>query len=99
MLDIIKFVADIFSSLYHALDVKIFPDINLSLIQIIIGIVLFGIIIKFMFTLGGTSNFSIGNTIRGMLDDTREKRSNLVAFKGYTPKHSKDGYTPRHGKR
>lgn len=89
MLDIIKFVADMFSSIYEALDIQVFPDINLSLIEILIGIVLFGVLIKFIFTLGGTSNFSIGGTVRGMINDSRNRRHYFENRDAYKARNSK----------
>ena len=99
MIDIIKYIGGIFVDIYNILDVNIFPDIPYSFIDIVIGICLFVVLLKFFFGFFRSSDFSIGNTIRGMLDDTREKRQNLFYFKGYVPKHSKEGYTPKHGTR
>lgn len=75
MLDIIEWIGGVFTKLYTTLDVNIFPDLNVSYIEILIGIILFVVILKLLFGILRDSNLSIGNSVRTIFEkNKRESR-------------------------
>ena len=72
MLDIIKYIASIFVDLYNLLDINMFPDIGVSYIELLIGIILLCIILKLVLGTEKDANLSISNGIKDIFERNKK---------------------------
>ena len=81
---ILSFILGIITGFFSCFDVQVFPDLHLTIPQILIGSLIFSFLISFLF-----KNY-------GVLGKSSDSNS---GFGGYKPKHGPESYTPKHAKK
>lgn len=72
MLDIIEWIGSVFVKLFTVLDIKIFPDLEISYIQILLGLSVFILLLKLLFEYGSRNNLSIGSSVKSIIQDKKK---------------------------
>lgn len=90
MLELFQTIGHFILSLYNVFDVKLFPDMPISLSQLILGCLVLIALLKMLFTF--SNMFGYSTSIDKFHFGSRDSASS------YIPHHAKKDYIPRHSK-